>query len=146
MPAAKGSCLCGGITVSYDAEPLLMNACHCIQCRKVTGAAFSTNCIIPESSFKLGGSIEPKVYISPHGDSGKPIHLYFCPTCSTSMYAMPEAFPGIVVVKTGVLDREEGEEDPLDLFKPTVEGFTCRRASWLSGFEGLAQFEKNPKA
>ena len=58
------------------------------------------------------------------------------------MYFIPEAFPGIVVVRAGILDQGDGEEDPLEIFKPKVEAFTSKRASWLKGVEGCVQFEE----
>ena len=46
MTEFSGSCLCGAITYEVYGQVLNMWNCHCIHCRKITGAAFATNIFI----------------------------------------------------------------------------------------------------
>ena len=81
---ASGKCLCGSASVSYTGEPKLKALCHCTDCQKITGSAFSTNFLIPEENFKVeSGNL--KEY-EKTGFSGKPIISYFCPDCGTTLY------------------------------------------------------------
>ena len=32
-----GHCLCGNVTYSADAEPLIQGVCHCTDCQRQTG-------------------------------------------------------------------------------------------------------------
>ncbi|KAJ5507577.1 Glutathione-dependent formaldehyde-activating enzyme/centromere protein V [Penicillium freii] len=48
-----GSCMCGKIKYQADAEPAVKAVCHCLNCQKFSGSAFTTNFIIPRSSFKI---------------------------------------------------------------------------------------------
>ena len=61
MPAAEpggsqdGSCLCGSITYSIrsDAVPIYNVVCHCVNCAKQTGGAFSTNAIWKKTDVEM---------------------------------------------------------------------------------------------
>jgi len=35
----RGGCLCGAVRYRLEARPLAIDACHCNDCRKLTGAA-----------------------------------------------------------------------------------------------------------
>ena len=37
----EGGCLCGKVRYSADAEPTFVGICHCKNCQKGTGTAFS---------------------------------------------------------------------------------------------------------
>ena len=53
MMEFSGSCLCGAITYEVYGEVLNMWNCHCIHCRKITGAAFATNIFINVNEMKV---------------------------------------------------------------------------------------------
>ncbi|KAI4849540.1 hypothetical protein E4T44_03287 [Aureobasidium sp. EXF-8845] len=134
----KGSCYCGKITFSYEGKPANSAICHCTDCRKISGSAFSTNIIVPTSSFSLTSGT-PKKY-SATADSGRKVTTVFCDNCGSSLWRegdMGDA-EGILVVRVGALDgREE-----LDQSGPKNELYTCERAKWLGEREGVEQFEK----
>jgi hypothetical protein len=37
-PPYTGGCLCGAVRWRLDQRPLAVNACHCMDCKKTTGA------------------------------------------------------------------------------------------------------------
>ena len=37
-PPYRGGCLCGAVRYRFDARPWALNACHCTDCKKLTGA------------------------------------------------------------------------------------------------------------
>lgn len=39
-PSFRGSCACGRITYKCSSKPIACAACHCVTCRKQSGAAF----------------------------------------------------------------------------------------------------------
>jgi hypothetical protein len=73
MSAEKGGCFCGKVRVEVAGEPdghvsvavrlpmntLMTNSrqvlCHCLDCRKIGGAAFSNNFIVDSSNVKMEG-------------------------------------------------------------------------------------------
>ena len=43
----EGGCLCGKVRYSADAEPTFVGICHCKNCQKGTGTAFSVVVALP---------------------------------------------------------------------------------------------------
>lgn len=154
MAPCTGSCFCGDIKISFDAEPdqtaripsgcgfwqsLTINQgiCHCSQCRKVSGAAFSTNVVIEIDKLKVDGEV--KVYTTTTTGSGMPADIHFCPRCGTTLFSKMVSMPGVTAIKTGVLDG-----DGLNYFKPTAEVHAATRASWLDPVKGTMVFDNMP--
>jgi hypothetical protein len=54
---------------------VLQALCHCLDCRKISGSAYSTNAVMPQDGFKLisGKPKEHKV----ESKSGRAITSYF---------------------------------------------------------------------
>src|SRR6476646_5061568 len=55
MAKLDGSCLCGKVTYSCDAEPVATAVCHCTDCQKQTGTAFSIIVGVPTESLRIDG-------------------------------------------------------------------------------------------
>ena len=52
MSIFTGSCLCGSVNYNSNSDPLVIQNCHCDQCRKATGSVYLTNLFIKEENFK----------------------------------------------------------------------------------------------
>jgi len=135
MPA--GGCFCNKIRVNFTGEPNAHLLCHCLDCRKIGGASYSNNIVVPEDAFKLEG--KPKE-ISKQADSGKKITSHFCPDCGTTLFRTGESFPGAVIIKAGVLDDPEWPSQN----KPKGELFASERVAWVSPIEDAAQMDGMP--
>jgi hypothetical protein len=97
----KGSCLCGAVRFEIDEAPATFRACHCSQCRKLSGyywAAFS----VPEDKFRLTEGRGLKWFRS--SDWAK---RGFCGECGASLFyklndhATIEVAPGSIDGATG---------------------------------------------
>ncbi|RYP72651.1 hypothetical protein DL769_004393 [Monosporascus sp. CRB-8-3] len=121
----EGSCFCGKVRIAYEGEPLNKVICHCLDCRKIGGSAFSTNIIVPGSGFKVVSGT-PKT-ISKTADSGKQITSHFCGDCGSTLFRDGPSFGDNKVVKVGVMDDINALEDA----KPAVELFARSKASWI---------------
>lgn len=97
-----GSCLCGSIRYTVDAEVRELRACHCMHCQKSSGAAGTVNAVIPSSAFKLTQGT-PKRYDA-KADSGRTLYRFFCAECGSPIYSQRATNPNIVVVRAGTLD------------------------------------------
>ncbi|KAF5864384.1 hypothetical protein ETB97_007946 [Aspergillus alliaceus] len=129
-----GSCMCGKIKYQADAEPAAKAVCHCINCQKFSGSAFTTNLIIPRSSFKiLSGSPKSSQYMA---DSGYAYHTFFCGDCGSSLYGQPDSLPEMMSIKAGSLD---GGAASLEGGKIDAEAFVQRRVAYLKPIEGASQ-------
>ncbi|GKZ33558.1 hypothetical protein AbraIFM66950_003463 [Aspergillus brasiliensis] len=99
----SGSCLCGGITYTAEVTEYMSALCHCTDCQKWTGSAFTSNAVVPRSSFKITKGT-PSSYDS-FGASGKVSRRFFCPTCGSSLYTDLEVMPDMTCIKGGTLDN-----------------------------------------
>ncbi|OCL10594.1 hypothetical protein AOQ84DRAFT_212600 [Glonium stellatum] len=103
-----GSCLCGKIKYEINDENYLAIVCHCSKCRLSTGSAFSTNLVVPVSSFHLLSAPEAVSRYEIDGTrtgSGFPAVTNFCPACGTTLWVDPQnpARAGVKVIKAGTV-------------------------------------------
>jgi len=81
-----GSCHCGYITYSADADPERTSICHCTDCQALSGTRVSTSRSrrLMHAFRVLTG--EPTVYIRLRRGGAKRAQA-FCPRCGSSIYA-----------------------------------------------------------
>jgi hypothetical protein len=131
MLDVRGGCLCGAVRYNVKAEPALVGICHCRDCQKFTGSAFSFLVAVPLAALDMEGTFKS---FSKPGDSGQPITRRFCPECGSSI--SEEAFirPGLVLINAGTLD------DPT-LITPTLEIYCGRELPWARLDCGTERFD-----
>ncbi|KIV99501.1 uncharacterized protein PV09_08806 [Verruconis gallopava] len=150
MPS--GGCFCGNVRISYQGEPkrkvrarpfyttsfvsskkanirATQALCHCVDCRKISGSTYSTNILVAENDFTVSGS--PK-QISTTGENGNMITSYFCGDCGSTLWREGVGFPGLKIIKAGVMDDLYG----LDNAKPEIEYYSERRVAWVPQIPG----------
>ena len=98
-----GSCLCGAIRYTIDADVKELRACHCRSCQKQSGAQGTVNAVLPSSVFKLTQG-KPKRFTAV-ADSGRTLHRYSCGDCGSGVFSQREASPEMVVVRAGTFDN-----------------------------------------
>ncbi|CAI7671174.1 unnamed protein product [Penicillium manginii] len=129
----NGSCMCGGVHYTVQAEEYMSALCHCTDCQKWTGGAFTSNAVVPRTSFKVTKgactSYDAK------GASGKINKHFFCPTCGSGIYTELEIMPDMTCVKAGTLDNKGAELNG----KIDVELYVKDRTGYLSAVDGAKQ-------
>jgi hypothetical protein len=113
---------------------LMQVACHCLECRKMTGSAFSVSIAVPRSSLSVTGDV--KNYVFTQEVDGE-FTTAFCPNCGTTIYMLPsrEDLKEVALIGVGTLNPE----DFAALSNPNAEIFTKHRASWLNAMAGADQ-------
>ena len=132
----EGSCHCGYITFSGEADPEKVSICHCTDCQTGTGSVFRTNIPVPGASFTMLSG-EPTIYVKTTADSGNPRAQAFCPKCGTPIYSTTpgDAPKASYMVRVGTLRQR-------DQLKPKVQNW-CRSAQpWLGEIEALPRNQK----
>jgi hypothetical protein len=134
MPQITGSCRCGQVRYSANAEPIFTGVCHCKSCQKESGTAFNVVVAVPQAALTIEGS--PKTYTA-RGDSGKEVVARFCPNCGSTILSEPAALPGASILRAGTLDDTSW-------LKPTMEIYCDSAQSWVQLGGGMQRFAKMP--
>jgi hypothetical protein len=134
MPEIKGGCRCGKVGYVSSAEPIFTGICHCRNCQKRSGAAFSTVIAIPEPSLTVNG---PTKRFEDVGDSGNPTHYEFCPECGSIVWLGASVMPGVAMLPAGTLD------DP-SWVRPTMQIYCDSAQPWVSLGGEIQSFAKMP--
>lgn len=132
-----GSCLCGKIKYELNDGDYTAALCHCSKCRINTGSAFSTNLVVPVSSFHLLSAPETVSRFEIDGTrtgSGFPSVMCFCSSCGTTLWVEPQnpERAGMKIIKAGtVADRAWLEKQA-----PKVELFKEDGLAWVGDLVG----------
>lgn len=100
--ALTGGCLCGA--VRYTLKPGLRMkpyACHCTDCQKRTGSAFSCHMAVMEQDLELTGEVDEGFFVQPSGANST---MVGCARCKARLYARNDLRPDIVSLRFGTLD------------------------------------------
>ncbi len=101
MENLTGGCACGAIRYKLTASPLIVHACHCRDCQRVTGSAFVVNIWI-ERRFVETDSPAPKSFRLA-GGSGNPHDVFFCGECGVYIWSRYHGAPGdFLFVRAGL--------------------------------------------
>lgn len=133
MPNINGRCLCGKVTFSASADPVFVGICHCATCQKATGTAFASVVAVPTAALAVTGET---ANFDGAGDSGKPTHRAFCPTCGSTVTQSADVMAGITMLPIGTLN------DP-DSFKPSMQIYCDSALPWAV-LPNLQGFPKMP--
>jgi hypothetical protein len=128
----KGSCLCGNLQYSSTEEPFAQVVCHCIDCQKQTGTAFSVVVGLHEAKLELSGSSHATCVTV--GDTDMETIRHFCNSCGSPIYSQPQAYPGLAFLKAGTLDDTSW-------LKPTLNVYCETAQSWMTIDEGMDNHE-----
>lgn len=133
--------------------PFFQALCHCLDCRKITGSTYSTNLVVPNTTFTITKGT-PKEFQHKATDSGNTITLFFCGICGSTLWSRSSTYGDTAVLKAGMLDNEstpeaegEGESEGKqrlawdEAARPLLELYVERRPSWVAAVEGAMQDE-----
>jgi hypothetical protein len=139
-----GRCLCGAVSYEFDGKPLATLVCHCEDCQRSTGSAFSVVVCVRSESLKIDGELAS---IETTGtDTGEPRERRFCPRCGSPILTVAAEFPGISILKAGTLDDRSWLAPTVEAWRGSAQPWTQRRRPRLSLRRGhsraLARFSK----
>jgi hypothetical protein len=99
-----GQCLCGAITCTATGEPVSTVNCHCSDCRRATGAVFSTVLYFQKERVQIIGVYSGFDHAS---DRGTNVSRMFCPTCGSQMFARASGWPDLIGIRAGCIKQTE---------------------------------------
>jgi hypothetical protein len=121
MAQHEGGCLCGNVRYRFEGEPLLAAVCHCRNCQRQSGAAFSFVIAVPDHAYHQSG--DTRVFHD-IGDSGKAVQRHFCQACGSPIVSLAEAISGLTIIKAATLD-EPGR------WTPVLEAYCDSSLPWV---------------
>ena len=128
-----GGCLCGEIRYECQGDPVRAFICHCIDCQRFTGSAFSPELFFPKESFRLLSGTPSGHAIA--AESGNMNERQFCSHCGASLFAVLEKYPDWISVTAGSLDDKTA-------FKPSLHVWTRSQMGEVRVIDDLEKFEK----
>jgi hypothetical protein len=132
MHKLRGSCLCGAVQYEIPDELLYAAYCHCSECRRFSGSAFSA----------LGGIAKAQLQIKTGKDKIKYFlkteasNLAFCEVCGSSLFT-EKPLKGLVHLRLGTLMDSPS-------LTPQVHVLVGSKAPWFEITDNLPQFEDLP--
>jgi hypothetical protein len=115
-----GGCACGAVRYEAAADPVAMLNCHCRDCQRATGSAYSASVVVPRAAVAMKGELRSHEAVS---DSGHAVWRSFCPLCGSPIAIDLARIPDVLALRAGSLD------DP-SLHTPSVEVFTASAQPW----------------
>lgn len=127
-----GSCLCGQVTYELNGEPLVIHACHCVECQKISSSAYGVNLWIEGKDLKVTGELSK---YTTTGGSGKPHDNHFCSNCGSAIFSVYHAAsPKFRFLRSGTLDDTSS-------VKPDVHIFLKDKQAGITIDDNTPQFE-----
>lgn len=134
----KGKCLCGTVKYKLSEKPLFTQACHCKDCKVLTGSSYVINSSVVENTLSIEGEISSTIKLQ--AGSGKYVQMFFCNKCGSYIYTDYESAIGRLNVRTKTLEKSEE-------FPPQAHIFTKDKDEWvnLSNFNNCFEKMYDPK-
>jgi len=127
-----GGCLCGAVKFRADGEPMDVASCHCVNCRKMSGAAFATFVVFPPDKFQWVQGELASYAATPDLVRG------FCRDCGSPVASWRNSERDKwIIAWAGALDQAEKLE-------PRHHIFAKDELPWLNLQDGLHRYELFP--
>ncbi|TCD14627.1 GFA family protein [Oricola cellulosilytica] len=129
----KGRCYCGETAVRASRSPQTVAYCHCVDCRRVTGAPVAAMAAFEEKDLTFTpdeGAVAP---------SNPGVKRSFCRSCGSPLSSRFDYLPGQVYVPLGLLDQA-------DELVPEVHSYESQRLRWLHIDDSVERFATSSRA
>jgi hypothetical protein len=124
MIVREARCACGALSARAEGDPVRLSICHCLDCKRRSGSAFSWNATYDAARVAIDGAYRSFTRSSDDGFWGR---FHFCPECGVTVAYEIERRPNMISVPAGAF------ADPA-LPPPTIEVYDERRCPWLPDF------------
>lgn len=121
MFVRTATCRCGALTAECRGAPVRVSVCHCLECQKRSGSAFSAQARWADEDVTIRG--DPSVY-EVVGASGRKATFRFCPTCGATIAFVIETMPGVTAIPIGAF------ADP-SFPTPAFSVYEARKHAWV---------------
>jgi hypothetical protein len=98
MVERVATCRCGQLRARCHGDPIRVSICHCLDCQKRSGSAFSFQARWPDDQVEIAG--ESRSWDC-HGDEGRVTTFRFCTNCGGTIAFVNSSMPGTIALPVG---------------------------------------------
>ncbi|KAF2714414.1 hypothetical protein K504DRAFT_420223 [Pleomassaria siparia CBS 279.74] len=126
-----GACLCKQITFRVVGPELNFAICHCTNCRRNCGSAYTANAWFPDSQFEwTTGESLLKQHDDALTETGGVVHRFFCTNCGSAMMTRSFRMPGVSIIPSGLFDGPQ-------VWKPDYEQWRRSKVNFVDRVNGV---------
>lgn len=130
-----GACRCGATCYELAIDSVTaIYCCHCTDCQRWSGSAFSEQVVVPEGAISASG---PLIEFTIQNASGALSRQRACGTCHTRLWNTNSARPGVAIVRAGTLDHNRTLE-------PRMHIWVKSKQPWVTIAGDVPSFEQTP--
>lgn len=135
MTKFTATCSCGGVRLEIDHDLTTVVNCHCTDCRKMSGCAFSSMVVSPESAGAVtrGAEAIGRYALSPA------VVKHFCASCGTPMFNTNTRLPGLRMLYLGAIDQH-------DVLTPIMNVYCRSKLAWVDRAAQLPSHAAEPQS
>jgi hypothetical protein len=100
----SGSCRCGAVRITANAEPLTTRACWCKDCQKLTGGSATHNAFFKTEEVEVEGEVR---WHDVTAESGNGLSRGFCPNCGSPLLVQSHVRRHLIGVRIGAFDDND---------------------------------------
>jgi hypothetical protein len=131
--AYEGGCLCGAVRYRATAAPVRGVMCHCVQCRRHSGAPALCFVHFPVASFTWTRGEPTRYQSSEFAQRG------FCANCGSTLSMHEEVLADRMLIAVGSLDEP-------DRARIDDHVWTRQQVSWFKVADDLPRFDTSSSA
>lgn len=133
MSKFNGRCHCGqtewSVTLPRESQAHIL--CHCDACKILGGGENTMNTLANKNDLKITkGFTKTYTYT---GDSGNPVHCYYCPNCTAHAYHHQTVLGNKIVVRTALLQGTKKFDVGAEIFGKDRLGWQKEVAQTFEG-------------
>jgi hypothetical protein len=89
--------------------------CHCTDCQRQTGTAFSIVVGVERDALHVDGDTVSS-FTTVGEDTGEAVHRQFCTACGSPIVSLPDATPDLAFIKAGTLNDRSWLEPEMEIW------------------------------
>ncbi|KAF2027211.1 hypothetical protein EK21DRAFT_72542 [Setomelanomma holmii] len=126
-----GACLCKRINLRVTGDEINVAICHCTNCRRNCGSAYTANAWFPDNQFEwTRGADLLKQYDDRDTSTGEVVHRWFCSNCGSPMMTKSPRMVGITIIPCGLFEGK-------NTWKPSYEQWRRSRLCYVDDIRGV---------
>lgn len=133
MTKFSATCSCGDVRLEIDHDLTTVVNCHCTDCRKMSGCAFSSMVLSPAGAgvFARGEEALGRYALSPA------VIKHFCKSCGTPMFNTNTRLAGLRMLYLGAIDQHE-------ILTPILNVYCRSKLAWVDRAAELPSHPAEP--